>query len=187
MNLYFIQYANMMIVLWNYPPIFAWSLSHYLYLVGTWIYTMAYTYYQYNVEIFLTDENVKKQYANVLRFHIIRTISTSLHSYLSVISVYLLQKETAPFLLFMSLYIHMIINYLYYFKEVNPYVALMKHIPHMVDTIIIIGCIPREKHVYFRLGTFCIARILSEAFVYNKLLSQIFLCAETYYIVKSLL
>lgn len=188
MNMYMFEYANMIILLWNYPSIITWGYSHYLYLFATWLYTMSYTYYQYNVHLFLADGNIKSQYQNVLRSHIIRTISTSLHSYLSVISVYLLQKECAPLLLYMSLYIHITINYFYYFKPNNLYIALMKHIPHMIDTIIILGCI-REQYIHFHfiLGCICIGRILSDAFISRKLLSEMFLCAETYYIVQSML
>lgn len=176
----------MIILLWNYPSIITWCQSHYLYLFGTWIYTMAYTYYQYNIQAFMKDGNVKNQYLNVLRSHILRTISSSLHSYLSVVSIYLLQKEVAPLLLFMSLYIHFTINYFYYFKHNNSYIGLMKHIPHMLDTIIILGCISKETNVHFPLGFICVGRILSDVYISNKLLSEIFLCAETYYLVQSI-
>lgn len=188
MNMYMIEYVNMIILLWNYPSIINWSHSHYLYLLGTWTYTMAYTYYQYNIHLFLTEENVKYHYANVLRCHIIRTIFTSLHSYLSALSIYLLQKEYALPLLFMSLYTHIIINYFYYFKHDVPYIIWMKYVPHIIDTIIILGCLQSTTyfHIHFILGFICAGRILSDMFVYRKFLSEIFLCAETYYIVQSM-
>ncbi len=176
----------MIILLWNYPSIYVWTQSHYLYFIGTWVYTMTRTYYINNRQLFMLDGNVKKKYRNLLISHIYRTIGTCLHSYLALVAIYLLQKETVSFLLIMSLFNHFIVNYLYYFETLNHRLILVKHVPHMIDTIIIIGCIEHSHGGYWYLKSLLCLINMGMFFIdaYNspELVYKLLLWTETYLI-----
>jgi hypothetical protein len=174
-----IEYVNIIVLLWNYPPILDWALSHFIYFISTCIYAVTRAYFLENITDFMSGENIREKYRKLLISHIYRTIGASIYSYSGMFSVYNLQKETSYVLLVASVFFHYIFNYFYYFELLKNNYIFFKNIPHMIDGIIVIGCIPNHPVLQVSLCIIHVGRLIMND---TDISLNLFLWTETYLI-----
>jgi len=186
----YLEYFDLIIVLWNYPPILKWTRLHRLYLGSSFISTVMNAFYANRVNMFVDEENVLENYETVLVAHVYRTLANSMHSYVSMITMYSINhpESAESELMIVCGCIHLVMNYLYYFGELQHENALfVKHMPHMIDIIIIlynINDIQLQAFIVIMniIGIYMITTFDTNNGYFNKILSWI----EAYIICEKL-
>lgn len=140
----YLEYLPFAVLLWNYPPIATWNASQQIYTVAIFASTMANVAYANAMHVFMTESNVLENYNRVLTSHIYKTIVNGMASHMTAYAVHSRQHNTYGLMFFASLMIHILVSYMYYFGDLtytHRYALLVKQIPHLVDVVIILGCI----------------------------------------------
>lgn len=144
MNLIYLEYLPLLILLWNSPPFDMLNTPQKLYMASVTASTMVNAIYVDSMQAFMTESNVLENYNLVLISHIYKTIINGIASHVTVFAVYSHKYNSYAFILLISLMNHFIVSYLYYFGDLtytHRYALLVKQMPHVVDVIIMIGCI----------------------------------------------
>lgn len=181
----YLEYLNLIILLWNYPVWNEWNTSHKMYIAAVFATTISNTNYVYSMYIFMTKPNVLENYNNLLQAHIYKTIVNGVSSHLTAYAVYLRQYDTYGFLFFVSFMNHFMVSYLYYFGDLmydHEYAVVMKQIPHIIDAVIMLGC-TEDAELQMCL---CIANVFMLLCIYSKqnFMYKFFSAVETYSICK---
>lgn len=180
-----LEYVPLGIILWNSPPFSTWNLLWRIYVGVSLLSCISNAYYVYSTKKFIRDENVLENYESVLISHVYKTLCNSLYCYVSMVVVYLTnhqhtEEKVEKELLVVCGLLHIIMNYLYYFGEMQHENALfVKNIPRIIDTLVIISQIQNVQYklIMLKLG---VIHLLSKNHHTHRLISWV----ETYTICR---
>lgn len=175
----YLEYLNLVVILWNYPSFLTWNEIQRVYLVSACISCVLNAFYISRMNIFIEQENVLENYEQVLISHVYKTIGNSVYSYVSMVAVYLkTHNECDTGLLAVCFILHVFMMYMYYFGELqNAHALLVKNLPHMIDMVVVISSI-RDIQLQIIIASINMVRI----YIHNTHLTQIISVIETYMI-----